>query len=670
MKKIFHKICSALLCLTVLFSAAACGGSNGSSTNSNNGASSNGSNLSGSLKDPIYTDGVHVYDYTETDKYVVQNGQSDYKIVLSANPSSLEKLAADELVLFFEEATGVTLPVISDGAIAYNQDSKVICLGKNEYYRTAYSLHDDLSTVGKKLKHDGFIIETVGNGIFIFGDNAEASLFGVYRYLAIEFNYDCYSNTAYYLDTGVKNVTLKDFSVMDVPDYTFRSCGYSHIINANPTQYRMGFNYGESFVIGHNSAHTSFTYLPKETYQAAHDKWYSLDGKQLCYYARGDAKEYEAMLNEMFEIMKEYFKTDDGYFFRLGHADSVSWCTCSYCTESKAKYGADSASVIIFANKLAEKMDAWLATDEGKAYARDYRITILAYGTAATLNPPAVYDEDKGEWKPTSPDVICHDRVMPWFAPLEMDYNYTIFEDKNKEFSNYYYGWAALSKDMSCYYYSTNYYNFLVPSAFIEQIQGMYQLGAKAGGYYIFDLGQRGQASGTTAWHIFKSYIISKLSWNVNLDINQLTQQFFKGYFGVSADTMLSFYESYRVHAEYTVNHVYQAGVAIYMPLVDVRYWPKNILEQWNGYVETALSEIEVLKRVDQKAYQRYYDRITLERISLYYLMVELHQNSYSDDFVQQMKLAVKEDCARLGVTVTGERSGQTIDALLSSWGV
>ena len=34
------------------------------------------------------------------------------------------------------------------------------------------------------------------------------------------------------------------------------------------------------------------------------------------------------------------------------------------------------------------------------------------------------------------------------------------------------------------------------------------------------------------------------------------------------------------------------------------------------------------------------------------------------------MKLAVKEDCARLGVTATGERNGQTIDALLSSWGV
>ena len=222
MKKILNKICSAFLFATLLFSAVACGGESGSNSSSSSG-SVNGDNTQIPLKEQIYTDGVHVYDYTETDKYVVQNGQSDYKIVISATASSFESLAANELVLFFEEATGVTLPVVSDSAITYNQNSKVICLGKNEYYRSAYSLNDNLSTDGKNLEHDGFMIETVGNGIYIFGDYAEGALFGVYRYLALEFNYDCYSNTAYYLDTGVRNVTLKDFSVIDVPDYRFRS---------------------------------------------------------------------------------------------------------------------------------------------------------------------------------------------------------------------------------------------------------------------------------------------------------------------------------------------------------------------------------------------------------------------------------------------------------------
>ena len=672
MKKAINKICSAILSLSVLFSLTACddigsgiiGGNQGGSNVAPNG----GSNVA--MREQIFTDGVHVYDYEETDKHVVKNGQSDYKIVLSATPSSREKLASEELVHFFEEATGIILPIVSDSEIVYNEGNKVICLGQNAYYEQAKALNSGLSTEGKNLENDGFMIETVGNGIFIFGDYAEGALFGVYRYLALEFNYDCYSNTAYRLDKGVKNVTLKDFSVIDVPDYRFRSCGYFHILNADPTEYRMGFDHGEGYAIGSNSAHTSFTYLPKETYQSAHPKWYSVDGTQLCFYARGDANEYEAMLNEMLEVMKEYFKTDDGLFFRIGHADSLTWCTCSSCKASEAKYGANSASVIIFANKLAEKMDAWLATEEGKPYARDYRITVLAYGPSSTLRPPAVKDESTGEWKPASNDVVCGARVVPWYAPLEIDYNYTIFEKKNQQYLEYFYGWASLSKEMSLYLYSTNYKYFLTPTAFFEQLQGMYQLGAAADGYFVFDLGQRLQTGGVTAWHVFKSYLISKLSWNVNLDINELTEEFFKGYFGVSADSMMKFYQSYRVHAEYTINHVYSAGVSVYMPLNDVRYWPKNILDQWNGYVETALSEIDVLKRVDPIAYQQYYDRITLERISLYYLMVELHKDSYSDEFVQYMKLSFKEDCARLGVTVTGENAKLTIDAVLKSWGM
>ena len=672
MKKTINKICSAFLSLTVLFSLVACGdvgsGIIGGNQSGSNVAPSGGSNVA--MREQIFTDGVHIYDYTETNKYVVENEQSDYKIVLSAEPSKYEKLAADELVLFFEEATGVLLPVVEAGAIAYNENNKVICLAKNDYYLAALENATSLSTEGKNLEHDGFMIETVGNGIFIFGDYAEGALFGVYRYLAIEFNFDCYSNIAYRLDRNVKNVTLKDFSVIDIPDYTFRSCGYYHIINAEPTEYRMGFDHGEQYALGSNSAHTIFTHLPKETYQKTHPKWFSTDGTQPCFYARGDEEESEAMLNQMLEVMKGHFKESDGYFFRIGHADSLTWCACDACKTSKEKYGADSASVIIFANKLAEKMDAWLATDEGKPYARDYRITVLGYGPASTLRPPAVQDEVTGEWKPSSPDVVCHDRVVPWYAPLEIDYNYTIFDKQNEEYLNYFKGWDSLSKEMSLYLYSTNYKYFLTPTAFFEQLQGMYQLGAKGDGYFVFDLGQRLQSGGVTAWHVFKSYLISKLSWNVNLDIGELTKQFFKGYFGESADAMMKFYTSYRVHAEYTVNHVYAAGTSVYMPMNDVRYWPKNILDQWNGYVEEALSDIEVLKRVNPIAYQQYYDRITLERISLYYLMVELHQNSYSDDFVWQMKLAFKEDCARLGVTVTGELAKLTIDAVLSSWGM
>jgi hypothetical protein len=101
------------------------------------------------MREQIYTDGVHVYTYAETDKFVVQNGESDYKIGLSSNPSEFERLAAEELVLFFEEATGVSLPIVTDKAITYGKSDKVICLGKNDYYKAAYAYAEELSTEGK-----------------------------------------------------------------------------------------------------------------------------------------------------------------------------------------------------------------------------------------------------------------------------------------------------------------------------------------------------------------------------------------------------------------------------------------------------------------------------------------------------------------------------------------
>lgn len=653
MKKLLTKICASLLCGTLLFSVTACGANGGSV----------------SSQEQLFTDGIHVYDYTETDKYVVQNGQSDYKLVVSKSLDDKEKRAQDEMILLFEEATDVTLPIVTDAQISYNSENKVIVLGKNEYYRAALSDNQSLSTNGKNLEHDGFMIETVGNGIYIFGDYTDATLYGVYRYLELEFNFDCYSNIAYHLDKGVENVSLKDFSVIDVPDFQFRQPGYRHIINGSPTEWRMGFGMGGRYSIGPNSAHTAFVYLPKDKHQNTHEEWYSIDGTQLCYLARGNETEYEAMLNALLEVMKQHFKdSPNGYFFQLGHSDSKTWCSCDACIESKNKYGADSASVILLANRLAEKMDAWLQTEEGKPYDREYRITILAYGI--TLVPPTKYNAAKDKFEASAPEVICNKKVMPWYAPLEMNHNYTLFDSVNTEYYNDFMGWEAISEEMSFYLYSTNYRNFLVPSAFFDQLQSSYQLYASGGGYFIYDLGQNGQTSGATAWHILKTYLISKLSWNVNADVNELTQNFFKGYFGEASDAMMKFYQSYRVHAKYTVDNVYTKGAnSVYMPLLDERYWPKDILDQWFICVQEALDSIEHLKRIDQKQWQQYYDRIALERISLCYMMVQLYENSCAEDFVLEMKLAFKEDCNRLGVMVSGE-GGATVDDILKGWGL
>ena len=51
----------------------------------------------------------------KTDIRIVDNGATDYKVVVPSGASSFVNTAASELVNFVKEATGATLPVTTDG---------------------------------------------------------------------------------------------------------------------------------------------------------------------------------------------------------------------------------------------------------------------------------------------------------------------------------------------------------------------------------------------------------------------------------------------------------------------------------------------------------------------------------------------------------------------------
>lgn len=628
-----------------------------------------------SVSDNKIFEGTHSVKYSETSEYLVKDGKSDYKIVVSSNPDNKIQIASNELQDLFFEATGIRLPIVNDN-LEYSKDNKVICLGKNNYYQKALSSNEALSTENCELEHDGYKINTVGNGIFIYGNYSDGAIFGVYGLLEIEFSFECFSNTGYIIDKNVNEVTLKNYDVVEVPDFMFRSCYYTHITNNGNTKYRMLFGEGNSFSVRYgkdDGAHNTELYVPFKEYndpQKAdkyHPDWFSGDGTQLCYYANGNEKEYEALINTVFEVMKQDFiDNPNGYFFRLGQADTTTWCNCSACAASIQKYNANSAGVVFFANDLAEKMDAWLLSAEGKPYFRDYRIMFLSYGLS--LSAPTRYNEQTKTYEGID-GIKCHDKVMPWFAPIELNYTQKIDNDINKTFYDAFMGWDAISNEMSFYTYSTNFHNYLVPLNFFDQLQLFYQYGAKSNGYFICDLGQRGQSSAVTGFQTLMSYLISKLSWDVNTDIAAATKNFFDGYFGPAAQSMMSYYNSFRVQSKLCADKYYTLSHATYMRLLDRNYWPKDLLETWLGNIDQAFKDIEYLKKVDLKLYNEYYRHIAVERIGVYYLVIELYSTSFNADFIEQIKMQFKNDCNTYGIVLYGE-GDRTISSLCQTWGI
>ena len=147
------------------------------------------------------------------------------------------------------------------------------------------------------------------------------------------------------------------------------------------------------------------------------------------------------MQAEALEVIKnEFIKNTSGYMCIFSQEDKNTWCACEKCAETAIAYdGSNSAVIIKFINELADNLEAWMNTDEGLPYKRDFKILFLAYDK--TIKPPTKYNETTKKYELIDETVLCNDNVAPIFAPIQMDYQQTIFSDANEAFKEYFYGW-------------------------------------------------------------------------------------------------------------------------------------------------------------------------------------------------------------------------------------
>ena len=106
---------------------------------------------------------------------IAANGQTDYRIVAPAEPTSTERIAAAELAKYLELISGATFEVVDD--TSPDTDAEIV-LGFGR--RTDALLPGyDLAELG----HDGFIIKTVGTRLIIAGGKKRGAMYAVYSFL-------------------------------------------------------------------------------------------------------------------------------------------------------------------------------------------------------------------------------------------------------------------------------------------------------------------------------------------------------------------------------------------------------------------------------------------------------------------------------------------------------
>jgi len=645
-----------LIAMTMCF--AACSGTENGKTN--------GSIVTGTTVGE-YKDGIHEINYEVTNELWVENGQSEYKIVIPEQTTDMYDLAAEELSDLLYEATGAKLSIIKDSECAsFTGDSKIISLGDTRQADQAGVVE------GKELDKYGYIIKTVGKSIFIEGNTDIAVSNGVYGFLEEEVAFDCFTRDTYYVEK-TKNLSFKKYAVRDVPDIKIMDAGTPYGKGKPKVTRRFRAVDRGEFVAGEVSVHSAFKYLPPSIYdnpdgENYHPKWYSDDRTQICYTAHGDETEFNALKRKVADLAIAEFKKDiDRTMFIFSQEDKITWCECDTCSASLNKYGANSAVVIQFCNQVASLINEWMATEEGIPYARDYDILYLSYNL--TVDAPVVYNEETGEYAPVDDSVVCAPHTCVMFAPIEMDYQHSLYAPCNKKFLTAFLGWRVLSPKFNFYTYSTNYNYNMYPFECFNTYRELYRFAAESNTHFFFDHQQTGQEAGSTGWLVLKNYIASKIYWNVNRNMEGLIEKFFAYTYGEGAEEVYTVFKEFRTLWQKNLVKSCRT-LSVYGIINKPEYWPLETLRRWDGLFDEAIEKISYWKKADPDKYERLYKEITTERIAYEYILVDLYETQLDPNDALKWKLQVKEDCARTGITIVDSDKGETLAQVLTRWGV
>ena len=603
-------------------------------------------------------DGTHIYTAPDTSNYLVQSGSCQYKIVIPENASETIVRAKDEFVSLFETATDIRLSAIEDTNLTHSATNRYISIGETTLFESS-----GLTVDKDELGTDGCRIQTKDKTVFICGGSDYGSLFSVYTFMQITFDYETYFRDCMEIETNVKNKKLKAYDVTDIPDFEFRGWyqweksitwdleDYDDSMFVWRMRYRQT-RHGEKLWIWSEDSNalgvTPFSTLwismgrynnhltNPDTY---HPKWFSTEGKELCYTARGDEEEYQALLDKFVSsIMIAMSKqTPEQYPERniipVYQNDNSQYCRCEKCKELYDKYGNMSGIYISFMSDLARAVKEELKKEEHAAYARD-NLQFECYAYAYSDVAPARYDAEKGEWVSLVENL--DEDVYVYYAP-SYEYQTSYTDPVNDVYRKNLDAWeAVLGKGHWRYYlYDTNYanYGYMLDTFDYYTAETFSHFAAKSNLMIYFDSPY--SKTTMTAWQNLKQYLKAKLIWDTSLDAGELIDNYFNAMYKDAASIMKSLFMSERAYWQEVLIDVYGLSGGVRPKLDGLEFWPIAMMEEWIGRTDAAKQAVARYQSIDPELYDEICQHIEAEAIGLIYTLLE-NQRSYLSDTTRQ----------------------------------
>lgn len=427
---------------------------------------------------------------------LVKDGKAKSRIVI-AGDKKVDQTAAKLLQSFVQKMSGCELAIVSEQPVRKGDiligDVPSKDFGKSGCQQPA-------------LGEDGFYLSTKDGVLRILGGTGNGTVYGAVTLLEKYLGVD-YWGEHEYTCPSMKTISLPQIDLVDNPAFRYRQSQF-YGLHTDPVYkwWNRLEEPNEAFAAGY-WVHTFDKLLPSAVYGKDHPEYYSyFKGKR----HPGKASQWCLTNPEVFEIVSQrvdsIFKANPGQKLICVSQNDGNYtnCTCDNCRKIDEEEGALSGSLIHFINKLAARFP-------------DKEFATLAY--LYTMNPPQ-------KVKPL-PNVV----IM--LCDIDCNREVSLTENASgREFVKALEGWSRITDNIFIWDYGINFDNYLAPFPNFHILQDNIRLFKKNHATMHFS-----QIAGSRGGDFaeLRTYLVSKLMWNPEVDVDSLTQHFLKGYYGEAA---------------------------------------------------------------------------------------------------------------------------------------
>ncbi len=413
---------------------------------------------------------------------LVQKNRSSYRLVLPGQPSPEEKRAAEFLNRHLEKISGCTLPIILTD---HPEGKKLVVINKSP----------DLP------QPDDFRVFTRGQRLYILGGPGRGCIYGVAEILEEYFKVRYYSPD-YALIPRSSNLKLPALELHGHSPNTYRNVNGQfsqdqdyrdfHRLNVIDDMFARGFY-----------VHTFQKVVPWQEYFKEHPEYFAwLNGKriidQIC---PSNPQVQQLIIRKLEQEMKAQ---PEKKVWSVSQNDNFSFCQCEQCQKIIEEEGSPAGPILRLVNAVA-------------AHFPDKIISTLAYQfsrRAPKITRPA-------------------DNVQVMLCTIELNRSRPIAEDPTSvSFIRDLEDWSRLTRNIYLWDYTVNFAHSLTPFPNLHTLKPNIQLFVKYG------VSQHFQQSNTGTGHEFselKNYLLAKLLWNPEAEVEAIIKEFTDGYYGPAA---------------------------------------------------------------------------------------------------------------------------------------